>query len=48
MAMFTWYRDADKKTRRIFWTCSAGWAMDMADGVVSIPTSSRSSSPRSG
>ncbi|WP_305096763.1 MFS transporter [Croceibacterium aestuarii] len=34
MAMFTWYRDADKKTRRIFWTCSAGWAMDMADGVV--------------
>src|SRR5690606_13940345 len=22
------------KTRRIFWTCSAGWAMDMADGVV--------------
>lgn len=34
MAMFTWYRESDKKTRRIFWTCSAGWAMDMADGVV--------------
>jgi MFS family permease len=34
MAMFTWYRDADRKTRRIFWTCSAGWAMDMADSVV--------------
>lgn len=34
MAMFTWYREADRKTRRIFWTCSAGWAMDMADGVV--------------
>ena len=34
MAMFDWYREADKKTRRIFWTCSAGWAMDMADGVV--------------
>ncbi|MBO9604183.1 MAG: MFS transporter [Novosphingobium sp.] len=32
--MFTWYRDADRKTRRIFWTCSAGWAMDMADSVV--------------
>jgi MFS family permease len=32
--MFTWYREADKKTRRIFWTCSAGWAMDMADSVV--------------
>lgn len=34
MAMFDWYREADRKTRRIFWTCSAGWAMDMADGVV--------------
>ena len=34
MAMLTWYREADKKTRRVFWTCSAGWAMDMADGVV--------------
>jgi MFS family permease len=34
MAMFSWYREADRKTRRIFWTCSAGWAMDMADGVV--------------
>lgn len=34
MAMFDWYSESDKKTRRIFWTCSAGWAMDMADGVV--------------
>ena len=34
MAMFDCYREADGKTRRIFWTCSAGWAMDMADGVV--------------
>ena len=34
MAMLSWYREADKKTRRIFWTCSAGWAMDMADSVV--------------
>jgi len=34
MAMFTWYTEADRKTRRIFWTCSAGWAMDMADSVV--------------
>ncbi len=32
--MFTWYREANRKTRRIFWTCSAGWAMDMADGAV--------------
>lgn len=34
MAMFDWYTEADRKTRRIFWTCSAGWAMDMADSVV--------------
>jgi MFS family permease len=32
--MMTWYKEADKKTRRVFWTCSAGWAMDSADGVV--------------
>ncbi len=34
MALFTWYSDADRKTRRIFWTCSAGWPLDMADGVI--------------
>jgi MFS family permease len=34
MALFTWYSDADSKTRRIFWTCSAGWALDMADSVI--------------
>jgi len=32
--MFGWYREADRRTRRVFWTCSAGWAMDMADGLV--------------
>lgn len=32
--MFSWYREADGKTRRIFWTCGAGWAMDAADGQV--------------
>lgn len=32
--MFGWYREADRKTRRVFWTCSAGWAMDSADGLV--------------
>jgi MFS family permease len=32
--MFEWYREADRKTRRVFWTCSAGWAMDSADGLV--------------
>lgn len=31
---FDWYRQADRKTRRVFWTCSAGWAMDSADGLV--------------
>lgn len=31
---FSWYKEADRKTRRIFWTCSAGWAMDSADGLV--------------
>jgi len=31
---FSWYRESDRKTRRVFWTCSAGWAMDSADGLV--------------
>jgi MFS family permease len=32
--MFSWYRESDRKTRRVFWTCGAGWAMDTADGLV--------------
>jgi MFS family permease len=32
--MMTWYRESDRKTRRVFWTCGAGWAMDTADGLV--------------
>jgi MFS family permease len=32
--MMGWYRESDKKTRRVFWTCSAGWAMDAADAQV--------------
>lgn len=32
--MMGWYREADRKTRRVFWTCGAGWAMDTADGLV--------------
>ncbi len=32
--MFGWYHEADGKTRRVFWTCGAGWAMDTADGLV--------------
>lgn len=33
-SMFGWYREADGKTRRVFWTCSAGWALDQADAVM--------------
>lgn len=29
-----WYKEADSRTRRVMWTCWAGWAMDMADGLV--------------
>jgi len=29
-----WYHEADSKTRRVFWTCSAGWALDSADSVL--------------
>ncbi|TIX52119.1 MFS transporter [Alteraurantiacibacter aquimixticola] len=32
--MFGWYREADRKTRRVFWTCGAGWVMDAADAQV--------------
>lgn len=32
--MMSWYREADDRTRRVFWTCGAGWAMDAADGQV--------------
>jgi len=32
--MMGWYREADRRTRRVFWTCSAGWAMDTADGMI--------------
>jgi MFS family permease len=32
--MMGWYREADKRTRRVFWTCTAGWTMDAADAQV--------------
>ena len=32
--MMDWYHEADRRTRRVFWTCGAGWAMDAADGQV--------------
>ncbi|MFV3131925.1 MFS transporter [Niveispirillum sp. KHB5.9] len=34
MSMTSWYREADRRTRRVFWTCWAGWAMDSADGLL--------------
>jgi MFS family permease len=33
-SLFGWYRQADGKTRRVFWTCGAGWVMDAADAQV--------------
>lgn len=32
--MMGWYRESDRKTRRVFWTCGAGWALDAADAQV--------------
>ncbi|WP_238560136.1 MFS transporter [Sphingomonas sp. Mn802worker] len=29
-----WYKESDGRTRRVFWTTSAGWALDTADGLV--------------
>jgi len=33
-SLFGWYREANAKTRRVFWTVSAGWVMDAADAQV--------------
>lgn len=33
-SLFGWYRESDGKTRRVFWTCGAGWVMDAADAQV--------------
>ena len=38
---FLWYREADARVRRVFWTCSAAWALDSMDALVysfMIPT----------
>jgi len=32
--MMRWYRESDRRTRRVFWTCGAGWVMDAADAQV--------------
>ena len=29
-----WYSEADRTTKRVFWTCSAGWMLDTFDGLA--------------
>ncbi|WP_237392303.1 MFS transporter [Aurantiacibacter rhizosphaerae] len=33
-SLFGWYREAPRKTRRVFWTVFGGWVMDAADAQV--------------
>src|SRR5687767_12600134 len=38
---FGWYASANARVRRVFWTCSAAWALDSMDALVysfMIPT----------
>jgi MFS family permease len=38
---FVWYKESDGRVRRVFWTCSAAWALDSMDALVysfMIPT----------
>jgi MFS family permease len=38
---FDWYRQANARVRRVFWTCSVAWALDSMDALVygfMIPT----------
>lgn len=38
---FAWYHEANARVRRVFWTCSAAWALDSMDALVysfMIPT----------
>jgi MFS family permease len=38
---FEWYRQANARVKRVFWTCSAAWALDSMDALVygfMIPT----------
>lgn len=32
--MLSWYRDTDRRGRRVFWTCLLAWGLDSADGLV--------------
>ncbi|PQA86618.1 MFS transporter [Marinicaulis flavus] len=31
---FAWYQAANKKVRRVFWTCSVAWTLDAMDALV--------------
>lgn len=31
---FEWYRAADARVRRVFWTCTTAWGLDAMDGLV--------------
>ncbi|WP_375206938.1 MFS transporter [Hyphococcus sp.] len=31
---FSWYQRADRKVRRVFWTCSVAWTLDAMDALV--------------
>lgn len=31
---FAWYQRADRKVRRVFWTCSVAWTLDAMDALV--------------
>lgn len=33
-APFEWYREANGRVKRVFWTCSAAWALDSMDALV--------------
>lgn len=33
-SLLSWYRETDRQTRRVFWTCSLAWGLDAADGFV--------------
>jgi MFS family permease len=32
--LFSWYRETDRRARRVFWTCLMAWGLDAADGLV--------------
>ena len=31
---FDWYKEANARVRRVFWTCTSAWGLDAMDGLV--------------